>query len=54
MRDWPDQIIISNHWYVNGEQYDSLVDACEDAMYEHALVLDDNDKVIANYTEVTS
>jgi len=44
----------SNHWYVNGEGYDSLIDACEDAMYEHTVVLDDNDKVVADYTGVRS
>jgi hypothetical protein len=41
----------SNHWYVNGEQYDSLIDACEDAIFDHTVVLDDDDKVVADYSQ---
>lgn len=48
------EIHTSNHWYVNGEGYDSFLDACEDAMYEHTVVLDDNDKIVADYTGVRS
>jgi hypothetical protein len=44
----------SNHWYVNGEGYDSFLDACEDAMHEHTVVLDDDDKVVADYTPLAN
>lgn len=44
------EVITSNHWYVNGEGYDSLLDACEEAMFEHTVVTDDDDKVVADYT----
>lgn len=47
------EITTSNHWYVNGEGYDSLLDACEDAMHEHTIVTDDNDKIVADYTGVS-
>lgn len=50
MSDLDDLLPKSNHWYVNGEGYDSFLDACEDAMYEHTVVLDDDDKVVADYT----
>ena len=42
----------SNHWYVNGEGYDSFLDACEDALHEHTVVLDDDDKIVADYRGV--
>jgi hypothetical protein len=44
----------SNHWYVNGAGYDSFLDACEDAMHAHTVVLDDDDKVVADYTGLDS
>jgi hypothetical protein len=47
-----EQVVTSNHWYVNGEGYDSMLDACEDAMFSHTVVTDDNDKVVADYRAV--
>lgn len=48
------EVVTSNHWYVHGEGYDSLLDACEDAMFESTVVLDDDDKIVADYTGVRS
>jgi hypothetical protein len=47
-----EQITTSNHWYVNGEGYDSFLDACQDALFAYTVVLDDDDKVVADYTGV--
>jgi hypothetical protein len=48
------EVPTSNHWYVNGEGYDSLLDACEEALFARAFVLDDNDKIVADYTGAPS